>query len=62
MYICLCHGITESEIRRCAAEGAATLPDLERCLGVGTNCGRCRETAAVLLAQHDPAPLCAQPA
>ena len=46
MYICLCNAITEGQIRACAAEsGARSLCDLESCLGVGTNCGRCRPAA-----------------
>jgi len=49
MYICLCNAITEREIRSCAAEGACSMTDLERCLGVGTNCGRCRPMATEIL-------------
>lgn len=49
MYICLCNAITEREIRSCAAEGACSMHDLERCLGVGTNCGRCRSAATEIL-------------
>jgi bacterioferritin-associated ferredoxin len=51
MYICLCNAITERQIRACAAEsGARSLCDLESCLGVGTNCGRCRPAATEILA------------
>ena len=51
MYICLCNAITERQIRACAAEsGARSLCDLESCLGVGTNCGRCRTAATEILA------------
>jgi bacterioferritin-associated ferredoxin len=50
MYICLCNGITERDIRGCCAdEGACTMRDLERCLGVGTNCGKCRPVAKQIL-------------
>jgi bacterioferritin-associated ferredoxin len=50
MYICLCNAITESDIRNCGArEGACTLRDLERCLGVGANCGRCKLAAKQVL-------------
>jgi bacterioferritin-associated ferredoxin len=49
MYICMCHGITEREIRQCAREGACTLPDLQLSLGVGTACGRCRDAAHEVL-------------
>jgi bacterioferritin-associated ferredoxin len=51
MYICLCSGVTEREIRACAQEGACTLRDLECCLGVGANCGRCRAAANAILSE-----------
>lgn len=49
MYVCICHAITEREIRQCAELGACSLNDLERCLGLGTNCGKCRPSAEALL-------------
>ena len=49
MYICLCNAITESDIRACAGTGAGSLRDLERCLGVGATCGKCRTTAKEIL-------------
>ena len=52
MYICLCNGITESDIRDCCAEeGACSMRDLERCLGVGANCGKCRPMAKQILVE-----------
>ncbi|MBM3393650.1 MAG: (2Fe-2S)-binding protein [Betaproteobacteria bacterium] len=41
MYICLCHGITEKQIRQAVQEGARSVPDLVACLGVATCCGTC---------------------
>jgi bacterioferritin-associated ferredoxin len=49
MYICICNAITERQIKACAEEGACTLADLERCLGVGAGCGRCVHMAKDLL-------------
>lgn len=49
MYICLCNGITDRAIRDCAEAGLCSLRDLECSLGVGTNCGRCRDAAAEIL-------------
>ena len=49
MYICLCHGITESQIRVCVREGARTLCDLRGQLGVATQCGSCEGQACELL-------------
>ncbi len=50
MYICLCNAITERDIRSCCAdEGACTMRDLERCLGVGASCGKCKHAAKQIL-------------
>lgn len=50
MYVCLCNGITEKDIRNCCAdEGACTMRDLECCLGVGAGCGKCRSAAKQVL-------------
>ena len=56
MYICLCHAVTERQVRECVRDGARSLDDLARKLGVGTCCGRCRESARALLAEADPSP------
>jgi bacterioferritin-associated ferredoxin len=62
VYICLCHGITDAQIRSCVAEGARTLCDLSGELGVATQCGKCANSAcAVLHEVLEEAPLCAQP-
>ena len=49
MYICLCNAVTEREIQACADEGARSMRDLERCLGVGAGCGRCKSEAKKIL-------------
>jgi bacterioferritin-associated ferredoxin len=49
LYICICNGITERQVRDCAHGGARTIEDLGWALGVGTNCGRCRDCASELL-------------
>ena len=37
MYVCLCHGVTDRDIRQAVFDGAVTMRDL----GVATECGRC---------------------
>lgn len=49
MYICLCHGITENQIRACVLAGARTLCDLRGQLGVATQCGACESQACEVL-------------
>jgi bacterioferritin-associated ferredoxin len=45
MYVCLCNGITESQIRDAVSEGARSLRELNLCLGVASCCGKCAECA-----------------
>ncbi len=49
MYICICNGITDRQIRQCAQSGMCSLSELECNLGVGAGCGRCREAAGEIL-------------
>jgi bacterioferritin-associated ferredoxin len=49
MYVCLCNGITERQVRECARRGASSLEQLGVELGVGMGCGRCRDSAEELL-------------
>ena len=49
MYVCLCTGVTDGQIRSCVAEGACSLKDLRETLGVATRCGRCAPYAKSLL-------------
>ena len=49
LYICLCHGITDSQIRACVQTGARTLSDLSAELGIATQCGCCADSARELI-------------
>lgn len=49
MYICLCNGITEKQIRRAIAAGANTLQSLHDELGVASQCGSCMDHALQML-------------
>jgi len=53
MYICVCNGITDHEIRKCVEQGACCMSDLQRELGVATQCGRCESYAHDLLRERD---------
>lgn len=54
MFICVCHAITDHEVRRAVATGAHTLEGVAMALGVGTACGCCRESARELIEQAAP--------
>ncbi len=41
MYVCLCKGITDTQIRAAVEDGATSLRDVRRSLGVASQCGKC---------------------
>lgn len=41
MYVCLCQGITDSQIRSAVQSGASSLRDVRESLGVMKQCGKC---------------------
>lgn len=41
MYVCLCNGVTEREIRQTAAAGCRTMAELTMRTGCGAGCGSC---------------------
>ncbi len=49
MYICVCNGVTEREIRSTIEAGARSFGDLQRELGVASGCGQCKQEAKCLL-------------
>ncbi|WP_100639159.1 bacterioferritin-associated ferredoxin [Marinobacter salexigens] len=49
MYVCLCHGVTDRDIREAAENGVSSMRQLGKELGVGTQCGRCASMARGIL-------------
>jgi bacterioferritin-associated ferredoxin len=49
MYVCICNGVTERDIRQAAEAGCRSLPELTMRTGCGATCGTCLDTAAELL-------------
>lgn len=41
MYVCLCQGITDSQIRAAVESGAESLRQVREALGVMSQCGKC---------------------
>lgn len=41
MYVCLCKGITDSQIRAAVQDGVSSLRELRSTLGVASQCGKC---------------------
>ena len=49
MYVCLCNGLTESQIRAAARAGAASVDEAYRRLGGEPVCRCCVETAEAVI-------------
>ena len=49
MYVCICNGITDKQIRRAAKAGVRNLWGLQAELGVASNCGSCKEVAMEII-------------
>jgi bacterioferritin-associated ferredoxin len=45
VYVCVCMAVTEEQIHEAARRGARTLKDLQRDLGVASECGTCAAAA-----------------
>jgi bacterioferritin-associated ferredoxin len=45
MYVCVCHAVTDRDIREEVERGASSLFDVQCHLPVGSCCGRCEDTA-----------------
>ncbi len=45
MYVCVCTGVTDHEIRRRVQAGITTFERLQMELGVATCCGQCADCA-----------------
>jgi bacterioferritin-associated ferredoxin len=49
MFICVCQGVTERDVRDCAQRGVASVAELREALGVTTGCGKCADAADEIL-------------
>ena len=41
MYVCICKGITDTQIRAAVQDGASSVSDVHSSLGVASQCGKC---------------------
>ena len=49
MYVCICNGVTDRQIREAAEAGCTSVAELTMRTGAGANCGSCLGLAAELL-------------
>lgn len=54
MYVCLCKGVTDRQIRERAREAPVRLRDLRQEFGLGSECGRCCSYAQELIRSTSP--------
>jgi len=51
MYVCLCQGVTDSQIRQAARQGCSNIRELRSRLGVASQCCKCARAAKELLSE-----------
>ena len=51
MYVCLCNGYREAELRQVAQEGITSAAEAYNALGNGPCCGRCLDCAQQIIDQ-----------
>ena len=49
MYVCLCHGYRDSQLRELARQGVSSVLEAYKILGDGPSCGRCLEVAQEII-------------
>jgi bacterioferritin-associated ferredoxin len=52
MYVCLCQGVTDRDIRQTIDEGATTVEEIMYCTRAGTRCGSCIPTIKAILEEE----------
>ncbi|MDQ2636982.1 MAG: (2Fe-2S)-binding protein [Actinomycetota bacterium] len=52
MFVCLCTGITSSDVDAVVANGATTSKQIAEACGAGGDCGRCRRTLRAIIEAH----------
>ena len=57
MYVCLCKGITDTQIRAAVEDGASSLREVRTTLGVASQCGKCGILTREIRQQHHLGPL-----
>jgi len=49
MYVCICHAVTDTQIKDAIDDGAVSMQQLSAQLKVGTQCGQCCACAKKVL-------------
>lgn len=51
MYVCVCNGVTDRQVREAADAGCSSLAELTMRTGLGSTCGSCLPMADAMLAE-----------
>ena len=51
MYVCICSGVTDRELREAVGAGTVCIENMSAVLGVGACCGCCRDAAHAVIAK-----------
>lgn len=54
VYVCICNGVTEKDVRQAAVAGCRSLSELTMRTGCGATCGTCLDTASQVLREAQP--------
>ena len=52
MYVCLCRGITDQDIKDAISNGAESYREVRELLDLGTCCGRCAPEAKMIISDE----------
>lgn len=52
MFVCICQGITDEQIRQAVREGKVTLKEVKQQLQVAAQCGRCTRMTQTIIDQE----------
>ena len=51
MYVCVCNGVTDRQVREAVEKGCGSVGELTMRTGASANCGSCLDMAAEMIAQ-----------
>jgi bacterioferritin-associated ferredoxin len=52
MYVCVCHAISDRQIREAVERGAESLSEVQAYLPVASCCGRCEDSAREVIESY----------
>ena len=52
MFVCVCHAVTDSQVREAIEGGASTREEVTRACGAGGDCGACHGQIEEMIEDH----------